>query len=38
MGRQRNRPHMEEQENSPEKETNEVEISNLSAIEFKVMV
>ena len=38
MGRQRNLPQMKEPENSPEKELNEMEASNLSDIEFKVMV
>ena len=38
MGRQRNRPQMKEQEESPEKELNEMEVSNLSDTEFKVMV
>ena len=30
MGRQRNRPEMKEQENSPGEELNEMEASNLS--------
>lgn len=30
MGRQRNRSHMKEQEESPEKKLNEMETSNLS--------
>ena len=38
MGRQRNWPQMKEQENSPEKELNEMEASNLSHIELKAMV
>ena len=37
MGRQRNIPQMKEQENSPE-ELNEMEASNLSDIEFRVMI
>ena len=37
MGRQRNRPQKKEQENAPEKELTEMEASNLSIIEFKVM-
>ena len=38
MGRQRNNPQMKEKEDSPEKELNETEASNVSDIEFKVMV
>ena len=38
MGRKINRPKMKEQEKYPEKEQNEIEASNLSDIEFKVMV
>ena len=38
MGKQRNKPQMKEQKESPEKELNEMEASNLSHIEFKVMV
>ena len=38
MGRQRNNPQMKEKEDSPEKELNEIEASNVSDIEFKVMV
>ena len=37
MWRQRNRSQMKEQENTPE-ELNEMEASNLSHIEFKVMI
>ena len=37
MGRQRNRPQMKEQENSPE-ELDEREASNLSHTEFRVMI
>ena len=37
MGRQRNRPQMKEQENSPE-ELDEMEASNLSNIRFRVMI
>ena len=37
MGRQRSRPQMKEQENSPE-ELDEMEASNLSDSEFKVMI
>ena len=37
MGRQINRPQMREQENSPE-ELDEMEASNLSDGEFRVMV
>ena len=37
MGRQRNRPQMKEQENSPE-ELDEMEESNLSHREFRVMI
>ena len=38
MGRQRNRPQMKEEENSPEEELNEMEASNISDIELKVMI
>ena len=38
MGRQRNRPQMKIQENSPEEEANEMEASNLSDIEFRLMI
>ena len=38
MGRQRNRPQMKEQEKPPEKESNEMKVSNLSDIEFKKIV
>ena len=38
MGRQRNRPQMKEQENSPEEELDEMEASNLSDREFRVMI
>ena len=38
MGRQRNRPQVKEKENSPEEELNEMEASNLSDMEFKVMI
>ena len=36
MGSERNRPQMEEQDNSP-KELDEIEASNLSDREFRVM-
>ena len=38
MGTQRNRLQMKNQEKSPEKEQNEMEASNLSDIEFRVMI
>ena len=38
MGRQRNKPQSKGKEESPEKELNEIETSNLSDIEFKIMV
>ena len=38
MERQRNRPQIKEQENPPEEELNEREASNLSDIEFRVMI
>ena len=38
MGRQRNRPLMTEQENSSEKQLDEMEISNLSHREFRVII
>ena len=37
MGRQRNRPQMKEQENFPE-ELDEMEVSNLSDRDFRVMI
>ena len=38
MGRQRNRPQMKEQESSPEEELDEMEASNFSDREFRVMI
>ena len=38
MGRQRNTLQIKEQQKSPERELNKMESSNLSDIEFKVMV
>ena len=38
MGRQINRPQMEEQEDSPEEELNEMETNDLSDTEFRVMI
>ena len=38
MGRQRNRPQMKERENSPEEELDEMEASNVSDREFRVMI
>ena len=38
MGRQRSRSQIKEQRNSPEKELNEVEASNLSDRDFRVMI
>ena len=38
VGRQRNWPQMKEWEKSPEKDLNEMETSNLSDIEFKIMI
>ena len=38
MKRQRNMAQMKEQIKTPEKELNEIEISNLSDIEFKTLV
>ena len=38
MRRQRNRAQMKEQNKTPEKELNEMEISNLSDAEFKTLV
>ena len=38
MGRQRNKPQIKEQENSPKEKLNEMEASNLSDIEFKVTI
>ena len=38
MRRQRNRAQMKEQIKTPEKELNEMEISNLSDAEFKTLV
>ena len=35
MRRQRNMAHLKEQDKTPEKELNEVEINNLSEAEFK---
>ena len=37
MGRQRNRPQMKKQDNSPE-ELDEMKASNLSGREFRVMI
>ena len=36
MGRQKNKPKLKNRRNSPEKELNEMMVSNLSEIEFKV--
>ena len=36
MGRQKNKPKLKNRRNSPEKELNEMIVSNLSEIEFKV--
>ena len=38
MRRQRNKAHVKEQIKSPEKELNEIEISNLSDTEFQILV
>ena len=38
MGRQRNKPQVKEQQNSPEEELNEMEASNLSNVQFKIMI
>ena len=38
MRRQRNRAQMKEQNKTPEKELNKMEISNLSDAEFKILV
>ena len=38
MGRKRDRLQIKEQRNSPEKELNKMETSNLPDIEFKVMI
>ena len=38
MVRQRNRPRIKEQDNSPEEELAEMEASNLSHIAFRVMI
>ena len=38
MKRQINRPQIKEQENPPEEELSEMEASNLSDIEFRVMI
>lgn len=38
MGRQKNRPQIEEQENYPEEELNETELSNISDVVFRVMI
>ena len=38
MGKQRKNPQMKEKVKSPEEEPNEIKASNLSDIEFKVMV
>ena len=38
MGRQRNNPQPKGKDESPNKVLNEIEASNLSDIEFKVMV
>ena len=38
MGRQTNRPQIKEQENSLEKELDEMEASNLTDREFRVMI
>ena len=34
MGKQKDRPQMKEQEKTPQKEVNEIEASDLSAIEL----
>ena len=38
MRRQRDKAHMKEQNKTPEKELNEMEINNLSDAEFKILV
>ena len=38
MGRQRRRPQMKEQENSPEEELDEIDRNNLSDRESRVMI
>ena len=38
MERQKNRPQMKKQENSPEEDLDEMEASNLSDRELKVMI
>ena len=38
MGRQRNNPQSKIKEESPEKELNEIEASNLSAIQFEIVI
>ena len=38
MRRKRNRPQIKEQENSPEEQLDEIEASNLSDREFRVMI
>ena len=38
MRRQRDKAHMKEQNKTPEKELNEMKISNLSGAEFKILV
>lgn len=38
MGKQRNRPQMKQQEESPEKDLNEMEASNFSETEYNMMV
>ena len=38
MKRQKSNPQMKEKEKSPKKELSEIEASNLSDVEFKVMV
>ena len=38
MGRQRNKPQMKEQENSPGEQMHEMEARNLSDGEFRVMI
>ena len=38
MGRQRKNPQSKIKEESPEKELNEIEASNLSAIQFEIVI
>ena len=38
IGIKRIRPQMRDQENSPEEDINEMEVSNLSDTEFRVMI